>query len=53
MRKLMVEFFSKFESRGIKFARVNSTRIAKNTNFLQLLLLLLKKIGNARPGEGD
>ena len=34
MRKWMVEFLSKSESRGIKIARVNSIRMAKSINLL-------------------
>ena len=34
MRKSMVEFLKKYESRGYKIARVNSIRIRKSINFL-------------------
>ena len=40
MRKRMVEFFRKFENRGIKITRVNSILIAKSLN-LQLFTLIL------------
>ena len=34
MRKLMVEFLSKSQSRVIKIARVNSIRMTKSVNLL-------------------
>ena len=34
IRKWMLVFLGKFENRGIKIARVNSTHIAKNINLL-------------------
>ena len=40
MRKLMVEFLRKFESRGIKITLVNSIRITKSVNLLYFLTVL-------------
>ena len=40
MRKLMVEFLRKSESRGDKIARVNSIRITKFINLLYFCTLL-------------
>ena len=40
----MVEFFSKFENRGIKMARVNTILISKYINF-QLFTLILYGFG--------
>ena len=34
IRKLMLVYLGKFENRGIKIARVNSTHITKNINLL-------------------
>ena len=34
IRKRMLVFLGKFENRGIKIARVNSTHITKNINLL-------------------
>ena len=39
-QKWMVEFFGKFENRGIKIARVNSIRLTKSINSLQLCTVL-------------
>ena len=40
MRKLMVEFLSKFVNRAIKIARVNSIRITKSINLLSFCTVL-------------
>ena len=44
MQKWMVEFLRKFENRGIKIARVNSSLITKSIN-LQLITLILCGVG--------
>ena len=40
MRKLMVEFLRKIESRGDKIAWVNSIRITKSNNLLEFCTVL-------------
>ena len=45
MRKRMVNFFRKFENRGIKIARFNSLLISKSID-LQSLLLILYGVGS-------
>ena len=37
MRKFMIKFLSKFQSRGIKIARVNSIPVAKPSIFFNIL----------------
>ena len=40
MKKWMVEFLRKFESRGDKISRVNSIRITKSVNLLSFCTML-------------
>ena len=45
MRKLIVEFFTQFENRGIKIDRVNLILITKSINF-QLFTLFCTALGS-------
>ena len=44
-RKQMIEFFRKFENRGIKMTRVNSILITKSINLKSFTLILYVHVG--------